>query len=75
MEVVKRERIKKLEVGDCVSVPHDYFGASFASVIRQDVTRIVGRVLQIEGNNNVSAHLSSPPSATHLSPLTLTLTP
>ena len=50
-DVVKRERVK-IKVGDCISVPVNYFGPGFEEkVVENGDSRIFGRVSTIEGNN------------------------
>ena len=52
MDAVKKENhwSRKVQVGDCVSAPDDYFGKSFRKsilVAGMDITRIYGRVVEV----------------------------
>ena len=52
MDAVKKEnhRSRKVQVGDCVSAPDDYFGKSFRKsmlIAGMDITRIYGLVIEV----------------------------
>ena len=43
-DIVKRERVKLIENGDCVSVPRKYFRDSYANSLKPSVSKPFGTV-------------------------------